>query len=124
MRTLSAGSLAAGALLLCACGVKAPSTPGVCWRMAASPSGPPRFTPFATNNIANLETCAARLESQWLDDGRDLVGAYAGLFIFLDTAGVDVSNGLDAPRYRLFRPEDRRKIDQGLAQLKAQAKKR
>ena len=88
-----------------------------------SASSTPRFTPIASN-VANLETCAARLEGQRLDERRDLTGAYAGLFIFVDSADIMASDSLDAPRYRLFTPEGRQKIDEGLAQLKAQMKKR
>lgn len=107
---------AAAALLLAACSQAArpPSEPRVCWRVAAPA---PTFEVVA-RDIANLETCAARLEAvRMLGDGGPVTGAYGGRFIFSSEAELTSAATLDGSRFRVFEAADRAEIQRGIRRL-------
>lgn len=113
--------LAALALLapLSACDtrIKAPEDPRVCWRV----TGQTPKVQFAalSRDDANMETCAAHLEAIWKATHRPVIGAYAGVFIFIDREGVRSGNDLEGAQYPLLTPEGRTQIDQAIDALNA-----
>lgn len=98
--------VSAGALLAaCSNGPKAPGGEGLCWLRAADGS----FSQVASD-IANVETCAARLEEVWLKDKKPITGAYGGHLLSLDEDGIWFD--LNGSRVRLLVGAQRKSIDQ------------
>jgi hypothetical protein len=93
-------------------GPPAPRDSGVCWRMTMEGASP-RFHRIA-GDILNLETCAARLERQYLIDGREIDGAYQGQYIFIDSLAVRSAARLDGSRWRVFFDPQRAALDRKL----------
>ncbi|MGV8953260.1 MAG: hypothetical protein ACOH2M_19340 [Cypionkella sp.] len=98
---------ALGALGLTACekDIKAPFDRGVCYVVELGEEGTdPVFNKIAENQ-SQIEFCAARLEevrSRFLRLGgnrTELVGAYQGSFLFLDSTGVRRAQSLNGTRY-------------------------
>ncbi len=90
---------------LSGCGSPAPPDDvGVCWHMVIQKNGKVRFNRLA-DKVANMETCAMRLEVmrlQFLRVGgsrHEIEGAYQGSFLWLQREGVFVSQTLDGNRY-------------------------
>lgn len=111
---------AAGLLALGACQkpMEAPMTAGVCWRLAPAMNGKHDFKPFATD-VANLETCAAKLEGLYLAHGQPLVGGFQGRIIYVTQQDITVAPNDRAQPYRVFTPQQRAKLDEGYKTLTA-----
>ncbi len=92
------------ALAACRNGPKAPGGEGLCWLRAADGT----FSQIASD-IANVETCAARLEEVWLKDRKPITGAYGGHLLALDEAGIWFD--LNGSRVRLLVGNQRDSID-------------
>lgn len=84
--------------------------------MTTTSERPPGFTAIA-RGIANLETCAVRLEGLRMMEGGPVAGAYQGRFIFADAQQITSAASLDGQRFRVFELEDRLKIQAGLRKL-------
>jgi hypothetical protein len=102
----------------CQKAMESPMTAGVCWRLAPAMNGQHDFKPFATD-VANLETCAAKLEGQYLAHGQPLVGGFQGRIIYVTAQDVTVAPNDKAQPYRVFTPQQRAKVDEGYRTLKA-----
>ena len=94
----------------------APSGRGVCWRMFRTAGEAPRYEPIAYD-AENMESCAAQLEAVRLMGAPTVEGAYQGFFIFVDKREIHSSRFLDEPRYPIFEPRARAKIDAVIQQL-------
>jgi hypothetical protein len=94
----------------------APAGQGLCWRMFRTAGEAPRYEPIASDTD-NMESCAARLEALRLMGTPTVEGAYQGLFIFVDQREIHSSRFLDEPRYPIFEPRARAKIDAAIRQL-------
>lgn len=108
--------LALGALAGCERPLTAPTNPGVCWILAEGMNGKPDFRPLAPG-IESLENCASRLEGVRMAQNRDVTGAFQGVFIYVTDADVTAANGPKAQRYRVFTPDQRAKVQQGIRTL-------
>jgi hypothetical protein len=107
--------IAALALALAACrqappSPPAPATEGVCWRAAPAP---PKFI-VVTQDSPDLISCAMDLELAYLGDGRSLVGAYQGSYIFVGPKAIQSAAGLDLFRYPIFNKAQRAALDSQL----------
>ena len=100
--------------------VEAPAEAGVCWRMSAA-GEQPAFQAI-DRGIANLETCAVRLEGARMVEGKPVSGAYQGRFIFVDAEQITSAASLDGQRFRVFEPRHRLEIQAGLQRLIEQRK--
>jgi hypothetical protein len=65
-------------------------------------------------NIDTLENCAVRLESIRMTSGQPMTGAFQGRFLYVTDAEISVASSPKAQRYRVFTPEQRLKIQQGI----------
>lgn len=106
---LVVGGLALGG---CQNRVEAPEAPdGTCFLVAPQEGGEVHFTPMPDLQ-PNMENCAARLEEnrvRWLRMGgtrRQVIGYYGGQFLFVDGAGVSLSQSLDGGRFVALRRTD------------------
>jgi hypothetical protein len=114
--------MAAGlALAGCERPLTAPAHPGVCWRQVEGMNGKPDFRVLAPN-IDTLENCAVRLEAVRMAGGGPVTGAFQGRFIHVSEAEITVAAGPKAQRYRVFTPEQRLKIQDGIRALAAREK--
>ena len=95
------------AMVLAACGqtVRAPDERNVCFHVVAPEGeGEVRFNVLAEDQ-ESIEQCAARLEEMRLrflrlgGNNREVTGAYNGQFLFIDRAGVWISQKLDGGRF-------------------------
>lgn len=109
MRALIVLAAAAAALGACqSSDVHPPSEPGVCWHVVRERSGEVRFNRVAEDQ-PNMEQCAARLEEmrvRFMRMGgtrREVVGAYGDRYLFVDSAGVWLSQKLDGGRFIALR---------------------
>lgn len=107
---------AVGSLSACEKPLTAPSHPGVCWIMVEGMNGKPDFKPMVTN-IDTLENCAVRLEGVRMAQKRPVTGAFQGAFIYAADDEVTTAMGPKAQRYRVFTPEQRAKVQDGLRTL-------
>lgn len=108
MKTLSAVLvLSAAALGLASCGekpIEPPSNVGVCWHAIPQKDGTIKFNELS-QNVPNLETCAATLEGMRIrfarmgSQQREMLGAYQGNFVFLQSEGVFVASDMKRARY-------------------------
>ncbi len=105
-----------GLLALTGCAdTSAPTARGVCWRAAGS-SADPRFAPLASN-VGSLDDCAAQLEALHLEGAAEVLGAFQGYFIFVDSRQVSSATAVDGFRYPIFQPGQRKEIDADLRGL-------
>jgi hypothetical protein len=86
-----------------------PSDPKVCWRFDTR-GGEPSFARLS-NNVKNLESCAARLEAQFLRSRRPVTGAYQGRYIFVTSETVSSAQHLRGNRWPVFLGNQRAQID-------------
>lgn len=116
-RSRSRFVLFGASLMLVACtpSLEAPAETGVCFRMETA-SGQSSFRVLA-RDVPNLESCAAQLEGMRMLEGRPVVGAYQGFFVFADPDQITASPTMNGQRIRVFEHEDRLKIQAGLRQL-------
>lgn len=103
-------------LAACSSQVVAPAGAGVCWRMFEVNNQQPRFE-ILGRDVPNLESCAAQLEGARLMEGAPTAGAYNGHFIFAAEDQITSAGTFDGSRIRVFEPEDRRKVQDGLRTL-------
>lgn len=95
---------------------KAPSGAGLCWRMFEIADQKPRFE-LIGRDIPNLESCATQLEGARMMEGMPVSGVYNGHFIFVSEQQITSASSINGVRIRVFEPEDRRRIQQGLQTL-------
>jgi hypothetical protein len=104
LRLTAALGLSLLAVAGCSTAVEPPDEVGACWHMATDKAGKISFNKVASN-VPNMETCAMRLEVmrlQFLKLGgsrTEIQGAYQGQFIWIQRAGVYVSQTVDGNRY-------------------------
>lgn len=98
---------ASAAVGLASCGekpIEPPSNVGICWHAIPQTDGTIKFNELA-QNVPNLETCAATLEGMRIrfarlgSQQRELLGAYQGNFVFLQSEGVFVASDMKRARY-------------------------
>lgn len=106
------GALAGGALAGCSPSERASTDAGVCWRVVEA-----QAPAVLDRNIANLETCAARLEAVRLRDGGTVEGLYAGRSIFVSAAAIEAAATRDGARYRVFDEDDRLALQAAIRKL-------
>jgi hypothetical protein len=94
----------------------APGAEGVCWRAAPAP---PKFIVVSTDSD-DLESCAMDLEMAYLGEGRSLIGAYQGSYIFIGPKAIQSAAGLDLFRYPIFNRAQRAALDIRLRELAAE----
>jgi hypothetical protein len=93
----------------CAKRVEAPMDRGVCWHVVALKGGGVRFNRLVDHQ-PNIESCAAALEAMRLKflglggGANEIVGAYQGNFIFLQSEGVFIGQSLTGNRYLALVP--------------------
>lgn len=114
-----AGTVLLTALMACSPQVVAPAGEGLCWRMFEAPDQQPRFE-IVGRDIPNLESCAAVLEGARMMEGTPTSGAYNGHFIFAADDQITSSSTINGTRIRVFEPEDRRRIQEGVQTLMEQ----
>jgi hypothetical protein len=107
-RIAAAAVLAASGLALAAC--EKPLTPpydvGVCWHAIPMTDNTIKYNKLA-DNVPNMETCAATLEGMRIRfarmslaaQSREMMGAYQGNFLFLDSRGVSIAPNMKKARY-------------------------
>jgi len=77
---------------------------GICFHVARLNDGTLKYNKL-TENVPNMETCAANLEAmriKFLSMGgstRELMGAYQGTFLFVQKEGIFASQTLEGTRY-------------------------
>lgn len=111
-----AGLLVVTGLAACAPQVVAPAGEGLCWRMFEVADQKPRFE-IVGRDVPNLESCAAVLEGARMMEGSPTSGAYNGHFIFVGDDQITSSTTLGGTRIRVFEPEDRRRLQEGVQTL-------
>ena len=89
----------------------APVQGGVCW--IATEQG--RFAPLDWE-VENLQTCGARLEVVYLVENRPVVGAFQGVYVYVDRTMIAQAGRYGTPS-QLIGPADRRKIDDDIRLL-------
>ena len=101
--------LALGLLTLSACAkkVEAPTDRGICWHMVQFKDGTSRFNQLS-RNVPTLEQCASDLEGMRLRfsalgaQNDQMIGAYQGQFLFLQSEGIYTGQSLDGGHYLLL----------------------
>lgn len=88
---------------------RAPTDPKVCWRYDGR-GGDADFVTLSTK-VKNLESCAARLEAQFLRTRRPVTGAYQGRYIFVSSQAIASSPHLKGNRWPVFLGNQRAEID-------------
>jgi len=104
---MTAVALGIGAFGLAACekDIKAPFDQGVCFVVELGEEGSDPVFNKVADNQPQIEYCAARLEEvrqRFLNLGgtrTELVGAYQGSFLFLDSSGARRAQTLNGTRY-------------------------
>lgn len=87
-----------------------------------SPAGQPVvFRPVAYSD-PNLETCAMHLEGVRIEQRRDVRGAWNGVYIYADAAGIDSASDPRSGRYAIYTADQRKQIDDSLTQQLADQK--
>lgn len=100
--------MAAIGLAGCEKQIKAPFDRGVCYAVTVKEDGEPEFHVVARDQ-EQLEFCAARLEEmriRFLRLGgarKQVVGAYQGRFLFVDSGGVSTAKTLHGGRFVALR---------------------
>lgn len=108
MRTLLIAAAAVAGLSACQAEVEVPEERGVCWHVVRQEGGEVRFNRVAEDQ-PNMEQCAARLEEMRVRFMRmggtrqEVVGAYGGRYLFVDSAGVWLAQSLDGGRFMALR---------------------
>jgi hypothetical protein len=132
MRKLLIGTVALAVLGLSACqdpsatapsgkvagGTRPPAEQDTCWRIN---SGAPRFVAVG-RSVASEQNCAVYLEALRLEEHHDMVGVWNGVYIYAASDDIMTAASPDGPRYQLFQPSDRARIDASLTQQIADKK--
>jgi hypothetical protein len=99
-----AGIAAVFGLFGCAKQIAAPTATGVCWQAIPLKNGDIRFNKVSDHEPA-MENCAATLEGMRLrflsmgGNNQEIIGAYQGNFLFLETNGIFMSQSFNGNRY-------------------------
>ncbi len=107
LRRMVVVATAAAALVACQSGAQAPRDPGVCYQVTVREGEEVKFNKLADDQ-PTMEACIARLEEmriRFLRMGgsrREVIGAYQGKFLFIDSAGVSVADSLTSGRFFAF----------------------
>ena len=112
------GVVAIGAGLWKPASPDAPTDPAVCWRVIGE-GAEAEFRRLA-NVVSNFESCAVRLESVYLQEKQEVVGAYQGRFIFVGPKSIDSAPHLEGARWPVFFGPQRAQIDALIAQGKGE----
>jgi len=99
---------------LAACSPSEPKTDpdaGVCWRVRDG------AREVLDRGIANLQTCAQRLEAVRMMEGRDVEGAFEGSLIFASEAELSSARSRDGERYPVFEPAQRAEVQRAIRKL-------
>ena len=116
LRSAAPAALLAASLVLAGCQkqIEAPVDVGVCWHAVPLKNGGMKFNRLS-ENVPNIESCAAALEGMRLrflsigGQAQEIMGAYQGEFIFLQREGVFIGQTVDGARYlALVRTDDGR----------------
>lgn len=97
-------------------GERAEPEAGICWRVRANPGQAP-VREALDRDIANLQTCAARLEAVRMMDGGAVEGAFEGRSIFVSEAEITQAPSRSGTRYPVFEPEQRRAVQDAIQRL-------
>ncbi len=89
---------------------------GVCWRVRA-PEGQPLKREVLERGIANLQTCAARLEALRMMEGEAVEGAFEGRAIFVSEAEITQAVSRGGTRYPVFEPAEREAVQRAIGRL-------
>lgn len=104
---------------------KAPVAAGpqnACMQLTSAPGQqPPTFKAVAYDD-PNLETCAVHLEGLRLEQKRDVIGVWNGVWIFASEKEITSATGLNESRYAVFDADQRSQIDQSLNEQLAAAR--
>jgi hypothetical protein len=57
-----------------------------------------------------------------LEQGRDVIGVWNGVYIFASATAIDSASALNASRYPVFSPDQRSQIDESLKEQLASQK--
>ncbi|MEI9891023.1 MAG: hypothetical protein WDN45_11050 [Caulobacteraceae bacterium] len=106
---IGAAGLAAGATIRLGRTLPAAAPPAPCMVFEGG-----RLHPL--DYVDSLETCGARLEALYLQDGQPAAGAYGGLRVFADAQGIDAAS-LHGPRKQLVSPFTREVMDYDIRRL-------
>jgi hypothetical protein len=102
--SLILGLLVIAAVAGCAKRTVPPGDPGICYHVVNNKDGSLKYNKLS-ENLPNLETCAANLEAMRIKFLRmggsnlSILGAYQGNFIFLEREGIFTSPSLESNRY-------------------------
>ena len=102
--------LAVGTLVGCSPSEPAVADPGVCWRVRDGGRE-------VLDRVANLETCAQRLEAVRMMDGGAVEGAFEGRLIFVTEAALTQARSQQATRYPVFEPAERAQVQAAIQAL-------
>ncbi|MBW3617948.1 MAG: hypothetical protein KY446_09395 [Proteobacteria bacterium] len=89
---------------------------GVCWRVRA-PERQPQQREVLERGIANLQTCAARLEAVRMMEGKPVEGAFEGRSIFVTEAEITQAVSRGGTRYPVFEPAEREAVQRAIRKL-------
>lgn len=130
--TVRIGAVVGLAALLTACQPKggsslkpaaaAPAAPQNACMQITSPPGKPQTLRAVAYDTPNLETCGMYIEGLRLEQRRDTMGLWNGVYVFADAKGIDSAAGPGAARYAIYAPDQRQQIDQSLQQQITEAR--
>lgn len=107
----------AAAWLAASCSPSEPAAtapdPGVCWRVR----GADGEREVLERGIANLATCAQRLEAVRMMEGADLEGVFEGRRIYVTEAEITQAATPGGKRYPVFDPQQRREVQAAIRTL-------
>ena len=99
------------ALLACSPEPKADPDKGVCFRVRDG------AREVLDRPIANLQTCATRLEAVRMMEGGEVQGAFEGRSIFATEAALTQAPSPAGTRYPVFEPAERERVQQAIRKL-------
>lgn len=103
------------ASVLAACspspGTQADADEGVCFRVRND------AREVLDRRIANLQTCAQRLEAVRMMEGGEVRGAFEGSLLYATEAELTSARSADGKRYPVFEPEQRAEIQRAIRKL-------
>jgi len=113
MKSVFLATFAVLGLAACHQGPPSPDAPraeGVCWRAAPAP---PNFVAIS-QNVPDMVSCAMDLDLAYLGEGRSVLGAYQGSYIFVGPDNIQSAAGLNLFRYPVFNKAQRAALDSQL----------
>ena len=100
----------------------APATPQNACMQITSPPGKPLTLRAVAYDTPNLETCGMYIEGLRLEQRRDTMGLWNGVYVFADAKGIDSAAGPGAARYAIYAPDQRQQIDRSLQEQITEAR--